>query len=256
MGIKIGEEMIERIRKATDLFKRFFRINVCPRHRKGFTLIELLVVIAIIAILAAMLLPALSKAREMGRQAVCMSNLKQLGLAMMMYVGDNNEYFPIQHRAGGGYGDSWYKTLAPYVNVDFSRGNDPNYRTVYTCPSDKKPRAEDRSKVSYSMNHGENVLEQSAACNGICWIGGSLRLSRVREPSRVVCLAEFWGQYGYLGHGAGASIQYSSPGNGGKGMHNGKGGSNFLFCDGHVEFVPDPFWEHNYWAWDHFRVNK
>ncbi|MGB1521018.1 MAG: type II secretion system protein, partial [Limisphaerales bacterium] len=62
-------------------------------HR-GFTLIELLVVIAIIAILASMLLPALSKAKEQSKRAVCKSNQRQIVLTMLMYANDNNQRFP------------------------------------------------------------------------------------------------------------------------------------------------------------------
>ncbi len=63
--------------------------------REGFTLIELLVVVAIIAILAAMLLPALSRAREQARRVTCMNNLRQIGLAIIMYANDNDDFLPL-----------------------------------------------------------------------------------------------------------------------------------------------------------------
>jgi prepilin-type N-terminal cleavage/methylation domain-containing protein len=80
-------------------------------HRRksfsGFTLIELLVVIAIIAILAAMLLPALAAAKKKGQQAVCLSNLKQIGLAFGVYLNDNTSHFPdrrdLKSALPGGY---------------------------------------------------------------------------------------------------------------------------------------------------------
>jgi len=65
----------------------------CP-PRRGFTLIEMLIVIAIMAILAAILFPVFAKAREKARQAACSSNLKQIGLAVMMYISDYDQVLP------------------------------------------------------------------------------------------------------------------------------------------------------------------
>ncbi len=79
------------------------------RRRVGFTLIELLVVIAIIAILAAILFPVFARARDRARQTTCLSNVRQISLALMMYAQDHNETYP---RTGG----AWWYPLMPYVN--------------------------------------------------------------------------------------------------------------------------------------------
>ena len=96
----------------------------------AFTLIELLVVIAIIAILAALVLPALSRAKEAGRATVCLSNLRQIGIALQVYVGDNNNKMPKMYDVFPGVTND---SPGPDVVLSNQLGN----VNVLRCPSDK-----------------------------------------------------------------------------------------------------------------------
>ena len=111
------------------------------RTSRAFTLIELLVVIAIIAILAAILFPVFAKVREKARQTTCVSNEKQMGLAMLQYVQDNDERHPmLQYYDANGQPIIWSSAIYPYVNNGDSsayKGTTYYYGTggVWSCPS-------------------------------------------------------------------------------------------------------------------------
>lgn len=197
-----------------------------PIH--GFTLIELLVVIAIIAVLVAILLPVLRQAREKARQSVCMNNMKQLGLAILMYADDydgwvvpslsdtniaNNAwdwtlvkggYCPGASNLIGGAWSMWYTQTVP--------------NPLFQCPSDILPRGWGVPR-SYSINRWVGGM--------IPWNEANLKFSKIPSPSETLLLAEQWDSLNVFCNNSCSLVWYPS------GPYHGAV-NNYLFCDGHV----------------------
>src|SRR5262245_38038059 len=107
------------------------------RCRRGFTLIELLVVIAIIAILAAILFPVFAQARAKARQAMCGSNMRQLGLAFMGYIQDYDETYPPTDYDIGTVRYTWPELVNPYIKAGIKadlRNNKNQRQSIFICP--------------------------------------------------------------------------------------------------------------------------
>lgn len=116
---------------------------------KRFTLIELLIVVTIIAILAALLLPALNSARMRARSVRCVANLKQIGLGYMLYLETSNDVFPLSYKTGGSWLNNWISYIAPTLGRSVESWGD--WEKVYSTGNFACPSWSDRT-YGYAAN--------------------------------------------------------------------------------------------------------
>lgn len=202
--------------------------SLTPRSAGGFTLIELLTVIAIVGILAAILIPVVGSVREKGRQANCASNLRQIMGATLLYSQDNRGVLPLVVGPES-WGDSrrWATRVQPYLNASAeARSVDP--RSVFKCPGDDVVRtsaaANDSTWCSYGLNIRVHVAGNSANTT-------EKRFAAIPNPARTILYGDVW----YLANTVFQShslLQFMGD------FHGGARGSNYVFADGHVEFLP------------------
>jgi len=195
--------------------------------RKSFTLLELLVVVAIIAVLAAMLLPTLQKAREKVKQSLCINALKQWGVAALLYAQDWNGYFPAN--ATGAPGGSWshYGALGKYTKVVPTGGNLYYVRWGLGCPKE--------GSSSQSTGYGYLVPRNSIGMPGDQWdpisihkIKNSSEKWLITDCSSYYLADEYVSVYGApTGFVQNAGCPWS--------RHS--KGANYLYCDGHVDWI-------------------
>ncbi|HTV42834.1 MAG TPA: prepilin-type N-terminal cleavage/methylation domain-containing protein [Candidatus Sulfotelmatobacter sp.] len=220
--------------------------------QRGFTLIELLVVIAIIAILAAMLLPVLSRAKQTAIRVQCLNNLKQLGMAAQVYLNDNQSIFPPRSDADR-WPDKFYDSYAHEVQLLVCPNETTNSPTTYGSGANSNNVA-DSSPRSYLINgwndYFNSVLDSSDFAS---YMAGTypqgMKQTDIRQPTDVILLGEKSSQAGDFyadllngddidqvvnqsRHDSSGQADYSGMGN---------GGSNYLMVDGSGQFKKFPF---------------
>jgi len=210
--------------------KRFFMSKILYRK---FSMIELLVVIAIIFILASLLFPALSKAKDATKRIVCLNNLKEINSGVSMYVTDNNGHFFHAYLPTGGY--TWYNWTKgeSYFACDYLMMNETKsgktQHTLLDCPSNKTGAYYSSGwHIDYGWNFelGGNVSK------------GTRKIGTISNPSTIVTFLDVYNEY-WISTGGnywGISTTY---------CHS--SGADYLFVDGHASWhKPNHFTDANF----------